>query len=195
MAGFHPTQSQLQGFGGQFYSMLDPMKIAELRSWFTTIDADKSGRISLAELQKAQFGGRTLELATAKTLLRMFDQELSGQIGFFEFAALHQFVTWAIGAFMMFDADSSGKLSQRELAEALRHAGFQFTESTMDVIYKKFQTTPGFGAAAQLTLNQFLRVCAYLGQIRASFWILDSDRDGVAQFNLESLVQVVSKME
>lgn len=170
------------------------MKIAELRSWFTSIDTDKSGHITVTELQRAQFGGKTLEQQTSRTLLRMFDQDLSGHIGFFEFAALHQFVTWAIGAFHMFDADDSGKLSERELGSALQHAGFQFSEATLAIIYKKFQGTPGFGASAQLTLDQFLRVCAYLGQIRAAFWVLDSDRDGIAQFNLESLVQTVSKM-
>lgn len=201
MAGFRPTQAQLQGFGGQYYAMLDPMKITELRAWFSSVDTDKSGSISLTELQRAQFAGKTVQLDTAKQLLRMFDSDQSGCLGFFEFAALHQFVIWCIGAFNTYDADSSGRLNQRELTAALHHAGFQFQDATMDLLYRKFQLTPtgtatsaSAAVAAQLNLDQFLRVCAYLGQIRSSFWVLDTDKDGVIQLGLEALVQVVSRM-
>lgn len=192
-SSFNPTSAQLHGFGGQYYQQLDQMKLAELRSWFNGIDADRSGQISSLELRRAQFAGRNLNPATCANLLKIFDTDGSGQLGFFEFAALHQFVTSAITSFYMFDADGSGKLSQREVQQALNQAGFVFMESTIDVLYKKFQSLKLAGTLGQLSIDDYLNLTAFLGQIRSTFFAQDTDRDGIVQFTLESLVQLVSR--
>ena len=170
------------------------MKIAELRSWFNGIDSDKSGQITAAELGRAQFAGKTLAADTCAKLLNIFDTDGSGHLGFFEFSALHQFVSSAISAFYMFDADGSGKLSQREVQQALHQSGFVFMEHTMEALYKKFQAVKSLAAAGQLSIDDYLKMTAYLGQIRSTFFAQDSDHDGIVQFNMESLVQLVTRL-
>src|SRR3990167_7075169 len=74
-----------------------------------------------------QFAGKTFSLDTAKKLLKVFDTDLSGTIGFFEYASLHQFITSMQSAYYMFDQDGNGHLEQKEVAQALQHAGFQLS--------------------------------------------------------------------
>eukprot|EP00010_Vexillifera_abyssalis_P008753 CAMPEP_0201546586 /NCGR_PEP_ID=MMETSP0173_2-20130828/2843_1 /ASSEMBLY_ACC=CAM_ASM_000268 /TAXON_ID=218659 /ORGANISM="Vexillifera sp., Strain DIVA3 564/2" /LENGTH=299 /DNA_ID=CAMNT_0047955277 /DNA_START=26 /DNA_END=925 /DNA_ORIENTATION=- len=194
VAGFKPTQSQLGGFGGQYYAQLDPMRVAELRGWFDSADKDRSGEITASELAQMQFGGKKFSLATAKKLMKVFDTDLSNTIGFFEYAALHQFITSIQAAFYMFDKDKSGKLDQTEVTHALQQAGFAMSPNTIKDVYKKFQSGNTTFGRNGLTFEQFLALSAYLGQIRATFFAADTDRDGWISLNLEKLIQLATHL-
>ena len=65
--------------------MLQQQELQELQVWFRTVDRDGSGHISARELQMLTFGGVPLGLDTAIKLVKVFDKDRSGSIGFFFF--------------------------------------------------------------------------------------------------------------
>lgn len=215
--GFQPTQAQLNTWGGQIYSRLQPHEVAELRGWFASVDKDRSGTISLSELSQMQFGGKKFSQQTAKMLMNVFDEDRDGTIGFFEYCVLHKFITGMQGAFYAFDRDGSNSLELHEVRQALAQGGFQFSEATVQMIFKKFQskvkatasTAGRYGAGGKygatsaagkanknkgLDFETFIQMSAYLGQVRSTFTLHDKDRDGWLTINLETLVQLSTVM-
>jgi EF-hand domain pair len=62
-----------------------------LKQWFAATDSDKSGEISAAELVTAKWpGDAKLDRETIHKLIRVFDNDYSGSISFYEYASLHK---------------------------------------------------------------------------------------------------------
>jgi len=168
-----------------------------MKGWFASLDKDRSGSITFQELSQAQFGGQKLSITTAKMLVAVFDSDKSGNIGLFEYCVLHKFITGMQTSFFMFDKDGSGKLDKREVHDALANGGFQLSQAIVDQIYSKFYKKPsGYGASVHegLDFETFLQMCAYLGQLRSTFEVQDTDRDGWIRVNLEGLIQLSTCM-
>jgi len=162
-----------------------------MRNWFAAVDRDRSGTITASELATMQFGGKTFSINTAKMLLSVFDQDRSGNIGFFEYCALHKFISGMHVAFLAHDRDRSGRLDVREVCDALSQGGFRFTLPTIQAVMNRFQRRNASYAAppdAGLDFETFLQMCAYLGQVKSTFEVKDTDRDGWIRLNLEDLV-------
>jgi len=142
------------------------------------------------------FGGRMLTLNTATMLVEVFDVDRSGHIGFFEYCALHKFITNLQAAFMQHDRDRSGILEAREVCEAVAQGGFRFSLNTIQALVHRFKRKGLYGAAdAQgLDMETFLQLCAYLGQIKSTFESHDNDRDGFIRINMENLVMLSTSM-
>eukprot|EP00008_Paramoeba_atlantica_P010768 CAMPEP_0201480416 /NCGR_PEP_ID=MMETSP0151_2-20130828/4900_1 /ASSEMBLY_ACC=CAM_ASM_000257 /TAXON_ID=200890 /ORGANISM="Paramoeba atlantica, Strain 621/1 / CCAP 1560/9" /LENGTH=298 /DNA_ID=CAMNT_0047862257 /DNA_START=86 /DNA_END=979 /DNA_ORIENTATION=+ len=176
--GYGAGAPHLSAYGQQYYGMIDQGRMMELRGYFSSVDKDKSGHISAQELTHLQFAGKTFSLVTAKDLLKVFDVDKSGSISFEEYAALHQFVVSMQAAFYQHDRDGSGKLDTKEVLAALQQGGFTLSQPTVDSVIKKFKTgSAGFGAQG-LDFEQFLRMSAFLGQIRSTFMVHDVNRSG-----------------
>tara|TARA_R110002050_G_scaffold253106_2_gene391296 strand:- start:880 stop:1062 length:183 start_codon:yes stop_codon:yes gene_type:complete len=60
----------------------------------------------------------------------------------------------------------------------------------VDDVIKKFQTSNSRYAAQGLDFEQFLQMSAFLGQIRSTFMVYDTNRSGWININMEQLVQV-----
>jgi peflin len=159
---------------------------------FASIDKDGSGSITANELTTVNFGGRLFTLATAKMLVSVFDTDRSGSIGFFEFAAMHKFIGSMVAAFNAHDRDRSGRIDVREACDAVGQAGFRFNVTTIQTLVTRFERRAMYGAVQQsgLDMETFLQMCAYLGQIKSTFELQDTDRDGWININLENLVLV-----
>jgi len=187
---YRPTQQQMQGMGGQYYNQIAPQELNEIRNMFAAVDKDGSGSITANELTTIQFGGRLLTLATAKMLVSVFDTDRSGSIGFFEYAALHKFISSMVLAFTTHDRDRSGRIDVREAADAVGQAGFRFQVSTIQTLVTRFERRAMYGAVHQsgLDMETFLQMCAYLGQVKSTFDVQDTDKDGWININLENLV-------
>jgi len=158
---------------------------------FAAADKDKSGSLTARELMTMKWGdGRTLSFGTCEALARVFDADRSGTIEFFEFAALHQFVGAMFGSFFNFDRDRSGTLEFSELAQALAASGFQFSQITIQALLRKFgkQTMEG----GKVELEVYMQICAFMGQLKATFDRLDAQRSGTVHLNLEQLVTIVA---
>jgi len=164
-----------------------------MKKWFAAVDKDRSGTISASELSNMQFGGKKISIKTSKMLVAVFDSDFSGSIGFFEYCALHKFITSLQQSFAAADSDRSGKLDLREVHQVfmgLSHGGFQFSQNTIQQLYNRFEHKGFSNRTGGLDFETFLQMSAYLNQVRATFASHDTDRDGWIRINLETLVQM-----
>merc|ERR1712137_1417555 len=190
---YHPTQQQLQGWGGAYYQQCSPQEIQQMKGWFTAVDKDRSGTITANELATMQFGTKKISLKTAKMLLAVFDTDFSGNIGFFEYCALHKFITTLQQGFLAADRDRSGKLDLNEVHQVFVNMGpqgFPFSQNTIQMIFNRFEHKGFTNRGGGLDFETFLQMSAYLNQVRATFAAHDTDRDGWIRINLETLVQM-----
>ena len=138
-----------------------------LQDWFVKVDKDKSGTLELGELTKAKWPGNIkLDEDTCKHLMRIFDIDLNGSIGFYEYLALMKFVELVTNTFKKYDADKSGNLDVKELMKALPELGFDLTERSCKNLIK----TCGKGfLKPKIGVAQFIGCAAFLGQIRTIY--------------------------
>merc|ERR1712100_178008 len=137
------------------------------------VDKDRSGTITASELATMQFAGKKLSLSTAKMLLAVFDTDRSGNIGFFEYCALHKFIT-----------------QLHQLFSGMGQSGFQFSQQTVQQVFNRFEKKGFAQRTSGLDFETFMQMSAYLSQVRSLFYAHDQDRDGWIRINLETLVQM-----
>lgn len=167
----------------------------QLWQWFTAVDADRSGAISVNELQSALVNGNwsKFDLDTVKMLMNIFDTDRSGTIGFNEFAGLWKYISDWQGVFKHFDRDRSGSIDGYELAEALRSFGYNLSPSILTLIEQKYAVGPssGYGPPPGITFDRFVRACVAVKTLTEAFQRMDTDRNGWITVNYEDFMKVV----
>lgn len=167
----------------------------QLWSWFAAVDTDGSGHITAPELERALMNGdwTPFDLDTVKMLMSIFDTDRSGTIGFNEFAGLWKYIKDWQGVFRHFDRDRSGSIDGGELREALSQFGFQLSPQILDLVQRKYATTPGGRGqpVSGISFDRFVRACVAIKQLSEAFQRLDSDRDGWIQINYDQFMQTV----
>jgi Ca2+-binding EF-hand superfamily protein len=88
---------------------------------FKAVDKDGSGQLSEKELRAALVNGdwTSFDPHTVRMMIRMFDTDRSGTIGFEEFCGLWGFLAAWRALFDRFDTDRSGNISFQEFQNAL----------------------------------------------------------------------------
>jgi len=184
-----------------------------LWQWFIAVDIDKSGQISVHELQKALINGdwTPFDLDTCKLLMSIFDSDRSGSIGFNEFSGLWKYIKDWQSVFSHFDRDRSGSIDSVELQAALKQFRYNLSPALLQIVERKYDmlkaspvapapapAVPGFGgrppAAAQasgITFDRFVRACVVIKQLTEAFQREDADRDGWIQINYERFMTIV----
>jgi Ca2+-binding EF-hand superfamily protein len=166
-----------------------------LWGFFTQVDADGSGSITVDELQKALVNGNwtKFDLDTVKLLMNIFDTDRSGSIGFAEFSGLWKYIADWQGVFRHFDRDQSGSIEGRELAEALRSFGYNLSPPLLMLIEQKYASGPigGYGPPPGITFDRFVRACVAVKTLTESFQRADTDRDGWVKMNYEQFMTMV----
>ncbi|KAI0928818.1 hypothetical protein AcW1_005948 [Taiwanofungus camphoratus] len=167
----------------------------QLWQWFSAVDTDRSGAISVNELQAALVNGNwtKFDLDTVKMLMNIFDTDRSGTIGFSEFSGLWKYISDWQDVFRHFDKDRSGSIDGYELAEALRSFGYNLSPSILTLIEQKYASGPsaGYGPPPGITFDRFVRACVVVKQLTESFQRVDTDRDGWVQLNYEDFMRIV----
>jgi len=207
-----PGYGGASGYGGGFSqpppSGPPPGADPQLWQWFTTVDADRSGHISVVELQKALINGdwTPFDLDTVKLLMSIFDTDRSGTIGFNEFAGLWKYIKDWQGVFKHFDKDHSGSIDGSELQSALKQFGYNLSPQLLNLVERKYggvptnvaPSAPGFGVrppvasqAAGITFDRFVRACVVIKQLTEAFQKIDTDRDGWIQINYDQYMYTV----
>eukprot|EP01095_Lingulamoeba_sp_RSL-Kostka_P009849 TRINITY_DN342_c0_g1_i4.p1 TRINITY_DN342_c0_g1~~TRINITY_DN342_c0_g1_i4.p1 ORF type:complete len:343 (+),score=133.64 TRINITY_DN342_c0_g1_i4:79-1107(+) len=189
----YPQPNNNQGWGSQIYNQLSQSEIKELKMYFKAVDKDNSGKISARELSQMTFVDKKFGLATSKMLIKVFDVDNNGEIDFFEYCCLHRFIMGLISAFSEYDKDNSNYIDALEVRYALTQAGFQFSEATIDKIYNRF-LKPGNQKNKGLDYETFIQMSAYLGQVKSTFELLDANRTGYININLEGLVNLTTSL-
>jgi Ca2+-binding EF-hand superfamily protein len=173
-----------------------------LWNWFITVDTDRSGHISVTELQKALINGdwSPFDLDTVKLLMSIFDTDRSGTIGFTEFSGLWRYVKDWQNVFRHFDKDRSGSIDSNELQAALKQFGFNLSPQLLTEVEKKYASGvvggpggPGGFALPPggISFDRFVRACVVIKQLTAAFQKLDTDRDGWIQINYDQFMHTV----
>jgi len=187
------------GRGGGYNNYTAPAAPAgsdpQLWSFFTSVDADRSGQITVTELQRALVNGdwTNFDLDTVKMLMNIFDTDRSGTIGFQEFAGLWKYITDWQGVFRHFDRDRSGSIESHELSEAMRSFGYNLSRSLLQLIEQKYSSGPAeYGQRNPgITFDRFVRACVAVKTLTESFQRVDTDRDGWVQLSYEQFMKIV----
>jgi len=169
----------------------------EIWYWFSTVDADGSGSISVTELQSALVNGNSskFDLDTVKMLMNIFDTDRSGTIGFNEFQGLWRYIKDWQEVFRHFDRDHSGSIEGRELSAALKSFGYDFSPLILSLIEHKYLASgpapAGFGPPPGITFDRFVRACVMVKTLTEAFQSTDTDGDGWIQINYEQFMKMV----
>lgn len=167
----------------------------QLWQWFTAVDADHSGSISVTELQTALVNGNwsRFDLDTVKMLMGMFDVDRSGTINYTEFAGLWKYISDWQNVFRHFDRDRSGSIEGNELTEAFRSFGYNLAPSLLTLVEHKYASEPsvGYGPPPGITFDRFVRACVAVKTLTEAFQRIDTDRDGWIQVSYEQFMSIV----
>ncbi|KZT22456.1 EF-hand [Neolentinus lepideus HHB14362 ss-1] len=196
--GAPPSYGQPGGFAAAPPAGPPPGADPQLWNWFAAVDTDRSGQVSVYELEKALINGdwTPFDLDTVKMLMSIFDTDRSGTIGFNEFSGLWKYIKDWQNVFRHFDRDRSGTIDGSELQDALRQFGFNLNPQLMRLVEKKYDikatgpTGRGPGSPG-ITFDRFVRCCVVIKQLSESFMRLDTDRDGWIQLNYDQFLQTV----
>jgi len=167
----------------------------QLWQWFSAVASDRSGSISLTELQTALINGNwtSFDLDTVKMLMGIFDTDRSGTINYTEFAGLWKYISDWQNVFRHFDRDRSGSIEGRELAEALRSFGYNLSPPLLTLIEHKYASalSTGYGPPPGITFDRFVRACVVVKTLTEAFQRVDNDGDGWVQLNYEQFMSIV----
>ncbi|KAF8184889.1 EF-hand [Mycena galopus ATCC 62051] len=202
----HPSQSRPQSTGPPIYAnssarpshrqsyQAPPAADAQLYQYFSAVDQDRSGSISVPELQSALVNGNwtRFDLDTVKMLMGIFDTDRSGTIDFKEFVGLWKYISDWQNVFRHFDADGSGSIEGRELAEAMRSFGYNLSPAILTLVERKYASAPvaGYGPPPGITFDRFVRACVVVKTLTESFQRSDTDRDGWVQLSYEQFMSM-----
>ncbi|KAH9854116.1 hypothetical protein C2E23DRAFT_83898 [Lenzites betulinus] len=167
----------------------------QLWQWFSAVDTDRSGAISVTELQAALVNGNwtKFDLDTVKMLMSIFDTDRSGTIGFNEFAGLWKYIQDWQNVFRHFDRDRSGSIEGAELSEALRSFGYNLSPTLLALLEQKYASGPSdrYGPPPGITFDRFVRACVVVKTLTEAFQRVDTDRDGWVQMNYEQFMKII----
>ncbi|KAI9307919.1 hypothetical protein BJ944DRAFT_261180 [Cunninghamella echinulata] len=176
-------------------SQQDP-RTQQLWSFFSAVDGDGSGQLSVHELQRALVNGdwSPFNIETVRTIVNMFDTDNSGTIGFHEFSGLWTYIEEWKRCFQAFDVDGSGTIDQLELANALRAFGFNVSDRFVQNLIQKFDRygtnlkTKGNG---NVSFDNFVQACVTVKTLTDSFKAFDTDKNGWININYEQFLDLV----
>jgi len=156
---------------------------------FQSVDKDKSGQISVNELQQALSNGTWTPFnpETVRLMIGMFDRDNSGTINFQEFMALWKYVTDWQNCFRGYDRDNSGSIDRNELKTALTSFGYRLSDKFYDILIRKFDRQ-GRGTVA---FDDFVQCAVVLQTLTSSFQAYDTNRSGWIQISYEQFLTLV----
>jgi len=162
----------------------------KLWAWFLAVDTDRSGYISVHELQRALINGdwTPFDFDTVKLLMNLFDVKHTGDLDFNGFAGLWKYIEEWQHVFRHFDQDHSGTIDSSELQSALIVFGMKLSDNLLSLLVAKFASSPS-GSQQSITFDRFMRACVFVKRFTEMFADLDTDKDGYVQLNYEQLLK------
>ncbi|KAL1924136.1 uncharacterized protein VTP21DRAFT_7171 [Calcarisporiella thermophila] len=163
----------------------------QLWYWFQAVDTDRSGFLTVEELQRALINGdwSPFNYETCRMMVNMFDTDNSGTINFQEFAGLWRYIEEWRRIFSTFDADGSGTINFHELKNALRTFGYNLSDNFIGLLIKKYDK---YGTQ-DVTFDSFVQACVTVKTLTDAFRRFDTDNDGKCwvQINYEQFLELV----
>ncbi|CAI8039874.1 Programmed cell death protein 6 [Geodia barretti] len=127
---------------------------------FQKVDKDRSGAITVDELQSALSNGSWTPFnpETVRLMIGMFDRDRTGTINFQEFGALWKYVNDWQTTFRSYDKDNSGSIDRGELKTAMASFGYRLSDRFYDTLIRKFDRS-GHGTVA---FDDFIQCCVVI---------------------------------
>ncbi|KAK4659799.1 hypothetical protein QC762_113600 [Podospora pseudocomata] len=153
---------------------------------FRAVDKDGTGQLSEKELSAALVNGdwTAFDPQTVRMMIRMFDSDRSGTIGFEEFCGLWSFLASWRTLFDRFDTDRSGNISLEEFKGALVAFRYRLSDQFIKVLFRTYDKR-GEGV---MSFDLFVQACISLKRMTDVFKKYDEDRDGYITLSFEDFL-------
>ncbi|OTA64688.1 EF-hand [Hypoxylon sp. EC38] len=161
---------------------------------FRAVDKNGTGQLSEKELSAALVNGdwTAFDPQTVRMMIRMFDSDRSGTIGFEEFCGLWSFLASWRALFDRFDADRSGNISPDEFSNALVAFRYRLSPGFVDLLFRTYDKR-GEGV---MSFDLFVQACISLKRMTDVFKKYDEDRDGYITLSFEDfLVEILKQLK
>ncbi|KAG9242397.1 calcium binding modulator protein-like protein [Calycina marina] len=158
---------------------------------FKAVDKDSSGQLTERELRAALVNGdwSSFDPHTVTMMIRMFDSDRSGSIGFDEFCGLWGFLAAWRSLFDRFDVDHSGNISLNEYTSALVAFGYRLSPPFVNTLFKTFDKR----SKGAISFDLFVQSCISLKRMTDVFKKYDDDRDGFITLSFEDFLAEIIK--
>ncbi|KAL8904068.1 MAG: hypothetical protein Q9171_007177 [Xanthocarpia ochracea] len=162
---------------------------AALFPLFKAVDKSGTGQLTEKELRAALVNGdfTSFDPHTVKMMIRMFDADKSGTIGFDEFCGLWGFLAAWRSLFDRFDEDRSGYISYEEYSNALVAFGYRLSPSFVTLLYRTYEKK----GDNRMSFDLFVQSCIVLKRMTDVFKKYDDDRDGYITMSFEEFLTEV----
>lgn len=153
---------------------------------FRAVDKDRTGQLSERELSAALVNGdwTAFDPHTVRMMIRMFDSDRSGTIGFEEFCGLWSFLASWRTLFDRFDADKSGNIQLDEFNNALVAFRYRLSERFVELLFQTYDKRN----EGVLSFDLFVQACISLKRMTDVFKKYDDDRDGYITLSFEDFL-------
>lgn len=128
-------------------------------------------------------------------MIRMFDTDRSGTIGFDEFCGLWGFLAAWRQLFDRFDTDMSGNISYQEFANALSAFGYRLSPQFVQLLFRSYDRRgqdsspqPTQQGQNAISFDLFVQSCISLKRMTEVFKKYDDDRDGYITLSFEEFL-------
>ncbi|KAL0936503.1 uncharacterized protein CTRU02_208718 [Colletotrichum truncatum] len=158
---------------------------------FRAVDKDGTGQLSERELSTALVNGdwTAFDPQTVRMMIRMFDSDRSGTIGFAEFCGLWSFLASWRTLFDRFDADRSGNISLHEFNNALVAFRYRLSPGFVDLLFRTYDKRN----EGVMSFDLFVQACISLKRMTDVFKKYDDDRDGYITLSFEDFLTEILK--
>ncbi|KAK1764610.1 EF-hand [Phialemonium atrogriseum] len=182
-----PVVSRPPPSPGPLDSVADPT----LLPLFRAVDKEGTGQLSEKELSAALVNGdwTAFDQQTVRMMIRMFDSDRSGTIGFDEFCGLWSFLASWRTLFDRFDVDRSGGISLDEFSNALVAFRYRLSDPFVDLLFRTYDKR-GEGV---MSFDLFVQACISLKRMTDVFKKYDDDRDGYITLSFEDFLSEILK--
>lgn len=177
----------------KFYTLpaLAPEERTECANRGPRCEHTGTGQLSEKELSAALVNGdwTAFDPQTVRMMIRMFDSDRSGTIGFDEFCGLWSFLASWRTLFDRFDADHSGNISLDEFSNALVAFRYRLSDRFVDLLFRTYDKRN----EGVMSFDLFVQACISLKRMTDVFKKYDDDRDGYITLSFEDFLTEILK--
>jgi len=126
---------------------------------------------------------------TVRMMIRMFDSDRNGSIGFDEFCGLWSFLASWRTLFDRFDVDRSGNISLAEFSDALVAFRYRLSPQFVELLFRTYDKRQ----EGVMSFDLFVQSCISLKRMTDVFKKYDGDRDGYITLSFEDFLSEILK--
>ncbi len=164
----------------------------QLHDLFNKVDINRTGVLSEYELSNALLNNdySRFNSDTVRLMIKLFDKDGTGSIGFREFYHLWNYIAYWRRIFQQFDSNNSKTISFQEYSHALESFGYHISTDTVLYIFQKFSQYRQ-GAQPSMQFDMFVESLVWLLRCTNSFKKYDTRGTGIGTIPFQDFVMEV----